>query len=186
MPAYIAGRFNLLIREVYRGLLVGTSPLVDPGFEEYLSVPIHNFTDNIYLFKAGESAVYFEFTKLIGPSYKLTCPALLVSRSRSPSTLVSCQQAKTTNYRRLSNRGHGWPACAKRNRRRNQKNYRNSKTTESRLQLFGLAAAAGVAALIITALALGFASYDVFSSARRFVDDVALRQDEGNLTTGTC
>ena len=32
MPAYIAGRFNLLIRDVYRGLLVGTGPLVDPGF----------------------------------------------------------------------------------------------------------------------------------------------------------
>jgi deoxycytidine triphosphate deaminase len=64
MPAYIAGRFNLLIRDVYRGLLVGTGPLVDPGFEGQLSIPVHNFTSNKYMFRAGEGFVYFEFTKL--------------------------------------------------------------------------------------------------------------------------
>lgn len=64
MPAYIAGRFNLLIRDVYRGLLVGTGPLVDPGFVGRLSIPLHNFTSNEYSLRAGEGFVYFEFTKL--------------------------------------------------------------------------------------------------------------------------
>lgn len=64
MPAYIAGRFNLLIRDVYRGLLVGTGPLVDPGFSGFLSIPVHNFTSNKYILRAGEGFVYFEFTKL--------------------------------------------------------------------------------------------------------------------------
>jgi deoxycytidine triphosphate deaminase len=64
LPAYIAGRFNLLIRDVYRGLLVGTGPLVDPGFTGHLSIPVHNFTSNKYLLRAGEGFVYFEFTKL--------------------------------------------------------------------------------------------------------------------------
>jgi deoxycytidine triphosphate deaminase len=64
MPAYIAGRFNLLIRDVYRGLLVGTGPLVDPGFVGRLSIPLHNFTSNEYPLIAGQGFVYFEFTKL--------------------------------------------------------------------------------------------------------------------------
>jgi deoxycytidine triphosphate deaminase len=64
IPVYLAGRFNLLIRDVYRGLLVGTGPLVDPGFVGRLSIPLHNFTSNEYLLTAGEGFVYFEFTKL--------------------------------------------------------------------------------------------------------------------------
>lgn len=64
MPDYIAARFNLLIRDVYRGLLVGTGPLVDPGFNGRLSIPIHNLTTNEYKLKADEGFVYFEFTKI--------------------------------------------------------------------------------------------------------------------------
>ena len=64
IPAYLAGRFNLLIRDVYRGLLVGTGPLVDPGFQGVLSIPVHNFTSNKYILTAGEGFVYFEFSKL--------------------------------------------------------------------------------------------------------------------------
>jgi deoxycytidine triphosphate deaminase len=64
LPAYIGARFNLLIRDVYRGLLVGTGPLVDPGFSGRLSIPIHNFTSREYFIRAGEGLVYFEFTKL--------------------------------------------------------------------------------------------------------------------------
>jgi predicted transcriptional regulator len=37
-----------------------------------------------------------------------------------------------------------------------------------------------VGALILTALALAYATYDMFSSARRFVDDVELRWDDAN------
>jgi deoxycytidine triphosphate deaminase len=64
IPAYLAGRFNLLIRDVYRGLLVGTGPLVDPGFQGVLSIPVHNFTSKPYTLSAGEGFVYFEFSKL--------------------------------------------------------------------------------------------------------------------------
>lgn len=64
LPAYLGARFNLLIRDVYRGLLVGTGPLVDPGFTGRLSIPIHNFTSREYYFRADEGLVYFEFTKL--------------------------------------------------------------------------------------------------------------------------
>jgi deoxycytidine triphosphate deaminase len=64
LPEYIALRFNLAIREVYRGLLLGTGPLVDPGFIGRLSFPLHNLTNETYCFRAGEEVVWIEFTKV--------------------------------------------------------------------------------------------------------------------------
>jgi deoxycytidine triphosphate deaminase len=64
LPDYIAARFNLKIQSVYRGLLVGTGPLVDPGFVGRLSVPLHNLTSNPYTYRYGDPLVWMEFTKL--------------------------------------------------------------------------------------------------------------------------
>jgi len=64
MPRYIAARFNLRIRHVHQGLLLGTGPIVDPGFYGQLLVPLHNLTDNDYLFMGGDSFIHVEFTKL--------------------------------------------------------------------------------------------------------------------------
>lgn len=64
IPDYIALRFNLKIVHVYRGLLLGTGPLVDPGFVGKLSLPLHNLTDNTYVFRAGDGIIQMEFTKL--------------------------------------------------------------------------------------------------------------------------
>jgi deoxycytidine triphosphate deaminase/outer membrane murein-binding lipoprotein Lpp len=63
-PDYIAGRFNLAIREIHRGLLVGTGPLVDPGFVGRLFIPLHNLTSNEYSIAYGEPLVWLELTKL--------------------------------------------------------------------------------------------------------------------------
>jgi hypothetical protein len=64
LPNYIAARFNLTIREIHRGILLGTGPLVDPGFEGRLLIPLHNLTDNEYRVDLGEPLVWVEFTKL--------------------------------------------------------------------------------------------------------------------------
>ncbi|PHJ61574.1 hypothetical protein VF14_09150 [Nostoc linckia z18] len=64
LPDYIALRFNLKITHVYRGLLLGTGPLVDPGFVGRLSIPLHNLTTNDYRFFGGEALIWVEFTKL--------------------------------------------------------------------------------------------------------------------------
>jgi hypothetical protein len=64
LPDYIALQFNLEIKQIYRGLLVGTGPLVDPGFEGFLSVPVHNLTANDYELRAGDPLVWMDFTKL--------------------------------------------------------------------------------------------------------------------------
>lgn len=64
LPDYIALRFNLKITHIYRGLLLGTGPLVDPGFVGKLSIPLHNLTTNDYTFTGGEALIWMEFTKL--------------------------------------------------------------------------------------------------------------------------
>lgn len=64
IPDYIALRFNLRIVHVYKGLLLGTGPLVDPGFVGRLSIPLHNLTANTYIFRAGDGLIQIEFTKL--------------------------------------------------------------------------------------------------------------------------
>ncbi len=63
LPDYIALRFNLKITHVHRGILLGTGPLVDPGFVGRLLIPLHNLTTNPYRFKVGEGLIWIEFTK---------------------------------------------------------------------------------------------------------------------------
>ena len=63
LPPFIAVRFNLQIRHVHRGLLLGTGPLVDPGFWGKLCIPIHNLTDEDYKVPLEEGLIWIEFTK---------------------------------------------------------------------------------------------------------------------------
>ncbi|MGV7096819.1 dCTP deaminase domain-containing protein [Desulfovibrio sp. QI0434] len=64
LPDYIALRFNFKIVHVHRGLLLGTGPLIDPGFQGKLMIPIHNLTSNEYSICQGERLISVEFTKI--------------------------------------------------------------------------------------------------------------------------
>lgn len=64
IPLYIALRFNLRVRDVYKGLLLGTGPIVDPNFIGQLFIPLHNLTSNHYIIKKGAKLIDVEFTKL--------------------------------------------------------------------------------------------------------------------------
>jgi deoxycytidine triphosphate deaminase len=63
LPQYIAVRFNLRITHVHRGLLLGTGPLVDPGFHGNLLIPLHNLTSDEYTIRGDEGLIWMEFTK---------------------------------------------------------------------------------------------------------------------------
>jgi deoxycytidine triphosphate deaminase/uncharacterized protein YoxC len=63
LPNYIAVRFNLRITHVHRGLLLGTGPLVDPGFAGKLLIPLHNLTSSDYELDTTEALIWIEFTK---------------------------------------------------------------------------------------------------------------------------
>ena len=64
LPDYIALRFNLKITHVYRGLLLGTGPLIDPGYVGKIYIPLHNLTSNPYTFEYEEGLIWVEFTKI--------------------------------------------------------------------------------------------------------------------------
>ena len=66
LPDFIALRFNLQIRHVHRGLLLGTGPLVDPGYWGKLCIPLHNLTNEDYLIPKNEGLIWIEFTKTSG------------------------------------------------------------------------------------------------------------------------
>lgn len=63
LPSYIAMRFNLRIKHVHRGILLGTGPIVDPGFNKKLLIPLHNLTDSEYVISLDEGLIWVEFTK---------------------------------------------------------------------------------------------------------------------------
>jgi deoxycytidine triphosphate deaminase len=63
LPHYIAMRFNLQISHVHRGILLGTGPVVDPGFQGRLLIPLHNLTSDSYTIAATEPLIWVEFTK---------------------------------------------------------------------------------------------------------------------------
>ena len=63
LPNYIAIRFNLRITHVHRGILLGTGPLVDPGFEGKLLIPLHNLTAFDYQINTKDALIWIEFTK---------------------------------------------------------------------------------------------------------------------------
>ena len=64
LPHYLAMRFNLQIHLVHSGLLLGTGPLVDPGYRGKLLIPVHNFTNRPLPLKRGDRFIWAEFTKV--------------------------------------------------------------------------------------------------------------------------
>ena len=63
LPLYIAVRFNLRITHVHRGMLLGTGPLVDPGFRGRLLIPLHNLTNSDYWIDTSKALIWIEFTR---------------------------------------------------------------------------------------------------------------------------
>ena len=64
VPPYLALRFNLSIRLVHRGLLLGTGPLVDPGYRGQLLIPVHNLTDRPLKISPSDGFIWIEVTKV--------------------------------------------------------------------------------------------------------------------------
>lgn len=64
VPNYLVFRFNLKIPHVYKGLLLGTGPIIDPGFQGRLSIPLHNLTSNRYTFSENDEIISLEITKM--------------------------------------------------------------------------------------------------------------------------
>ena len=84
LPRYIALRFNLKITHVYRGILLGTGPLVDPGYNNQLYIPLHNLTNNDYVLRGGEGLIWMEFTKLSHPDTRTALQGIAMNLLPEP------------------------------------------------------------------------------------------------------
>ncbi|MGI0085039.1 MAG: dCTP deaminase domain-containing protein, partial [Nitrososphaerales archaeon] len=63
LPHWCAARFGLRVAYVYKGLLMGAGPQVDPGFEGNLGCPLHNLTNCSIKIKLEESFAWIDFAK---------------------------------------------------------------------------------------------------------------------------
>lgn len=58
----LIARFNLKSSWVHKGLLLGTGPIVDPGFRSKIAIPLHNFSNNYIYIEYGAQIINVEFT----------------------------------------------------------------------------------------------------------------------------
>ncbi len=61
LPFYMIARFNLKVRYVYQGLLLGTGPQIDPGYAGRIFIPLHNLTSEPVRIYMDETFVSFDF-----------------------------------------------------------------------------------------------------------------------------
>lgn len=66
LPHYIAARFDLAIEFIYQGILLGTGPQVDPGFQGVLSCPLHNISSDAVHIRLGHPFAKMDFAKTSG------------------------------------------------------------------------------------------------------------------------
>jgi len=63
LPFYIVARFNLRVEWVYKGILLGTGPQVEPGFRGKLSCPLYNLTNHPHLIARKEPFATIDFER---------------------------------------------------------------------------------------------------------------------------
>jgi len=65
LPHYLVARFDLTIDLIYRGLLLGAGPQVDPRYQGGLSCPLHNISDDEIEIRLGEPFAKMDFVKTV-------------------------------------------------------------------------------------------------------------------------
>ena len=154
LPDYIALRFNLRIKHVHRGLLLGTGPLIDPGFKGDLLIPVHNLTSDDYEVDGNEGLIWIEFTKTSRRSDFLTPPVgELEPRKRDVGFETYFERASGNNPIRSS-----IPQFVRDARERANQAERSARRAQRTVQLFagiGIVAIAGAA----IAVDIGLHSY---------------------------
>ena len=157
LPPYIAIRFNLRIHHVHRGLLLGTGPLVDPGFEGKLLIPLHNLTATAYFMDLNEALIWVEFTK--------TSHGLAPKDYDEKPFPPTGKNLKPEDYLRKANNGFpiqsSIPDAQKQALKRSDKAQRQADKARNSLrkvQAFGLvaivSAVVAVGAIVLTAMTL--------------------------------
>lgn len=205
VPEYVALRFNLTIVYAHRGLLVGTGPLVDPGFEGRLLLPLHNLTANSYSFLGGEGLVWFEFTKLspipqwqkrtsrhnegqpqprIGKyksfpdAKKIADPQRYLQLAHASGVIRSSIPAAMEDARLSAEQAQRTAQKAARDASKAEQSAEAGRDTATRYAVrFGVGA---IVAIVVAALALAFTFYSLVQNDRALVHEIQV--DRKSLT----
>ncbi|MEW6147749.1 MAG: dCTP deaminase domain-containing protein [Bradyrhizobium sp.] len=157
LPNYIAIRFNLRITHVHRGLLLGTGPLVDPGFHGKLLIPLHNLTSTNYAIDTNEALIWIEFTKTTFGYV----PAIEedLATPRDPNKFKGFPPDKRhldpDKYLRKANAGNAIQSSIPDSIAKSADSAREAAKSLSRIRNIGILAALGIV------LTIGFALYQI-------------------------
>lgn len=103
IPHYLVGRFDLAIEFIYKGLLLGTGPQIDPGFQGALSCPLHNISNDPIEIRLGQAFAKLDFAKTAPRSDNISASLRDLS---TEDELVNWFQADPPDSMRLFKGGH--------------------------------------------------------------------------------
>ncbi len=177
LPQYIAARFNLHIRYVHKGILLGTGPIVDPGFVGPLLIPLHNLTDNDYVVEGGDKLLWVEFTKLTHHEYWSRSTEKL-SDSPPDELVVFDPQKRNLDAKKYFVKAEVWnqgvisafKGALEDSRNQAKASRLAADRSANRTVWGGLGVVAGIAALI-------FSAYQLFQSNSEMVSGIDTRLD---------
>lgn len=195
LPEYIAMRFNLRITHVHRGLLLGTGPLVDPGFRGRLLIPLHNLTSSDYLLDTKKALIWAEFTKTSAHFERLSpnsTPLVTILKGERKVTPIEAYKNEVSPDEYLYKAGGGYPIASSiptaiRSARRDA---RRAKETTEKVQAwvrgFGLlavfGAVVGIAGIVNTTWNLVQTASNAAASAEKGVARLEGKLDTGSTT----
>jgi len=181
IPDYIALRFNLRVRHVHRGLLLGTGPLIDPGFHGKIMIPIHNLTSNEYIVFGGEDLISVEFTK-VSPNDAWKIPDEGILKSMGIYKANSGKNSKK-NFRELLKKALPFgigkvvsslsDTLAEANKRIKEAQTQIEKSERLLSSFKNISIGAGIT-FIIALIALFLSTNSVVSDANKYVSDTSM------------
>lgn len=179
LPDFMALRFNLQIRHVHRGLLLGTGPLIDPGFWGKLCIPLHNLTDEDYSIPKSEGLIWIEFTKTsgnvkggrnplaqVGDRKEHWCIKKFINKAASPINGLGKHVAIRSSIPLIAKDAEKKAAEAVESAKEAKKNataaVKSARKAQRTLFTFGLA---GAVAILIALVGLGYTAYSNIQTA---------------------
>ncbi|HZW24014.1 MAG TPA: hypothetical protein VFF26_00890 [Gallionella sp.] len=165
LPDYIAIRFNLRINLVHKGLLLGTGPLVDPGFSGQLLIPLHNLTSKDYVLIGGEGLIWVEFTKV--SNSKIDADAL----GFTPSFPSSKRDKEAQYYFNESSDGKPAISSIPGEVKTAKEDANKAKEISEKIRNYGIIA---VGALVLSLAGVVIATWNLISSANKNVADASV------------
>lgn len=189
LPDYIAARFNLHISYIHKGILLGTGPMIDPGFSGNLLIPLHNLTNNDYVLKGGDGIIWIEFTKVSKNNFwnnQGGCrPADLVLFPDKKDIATAEEYLRKSD---VSIKG-GVQSAFKKDLDNAVKNSRNAHKESKRIRNIGwLALAIGVIALVIPmfgmVLSVGDLTYNTANWMQGFQNQIfqtEMKEQDGKI-----